>query len=113
VFLRSARLLGVARQRSGHRCALRTRREGRALPAPELSAQQICGLARAGDALALEEVARAGRYLGIGIANLITLYVPELIVLSGSVMNSADLFMPAIREVVRRQCGYVPRIGSS
>ncbi len=77
-------------------------------PYPELNTRQICELARAGDALALKEVARAGRYLGIGIANLITLYVPELIVLSGSVMNSVDLFLPTIREVVRRQCGYVP-----
>jgi glucokinase len=75
---------------------------------PELNARQICERARAGDELALKEVARAGRYLGIGIANLITLFVPELIVLSGSVMNSADLFLPAIRAVVHRQCGYVP-----
>lgn len=74
----------------------------------ELSTQQICELARAGDASALQEIVRAGRYLGIGIANLITLYVPELIVLSGSVMNSVELFLPSIREVIRRQCGLVP-----
>ena len=74
----------------------------------KLSALQICELARAGDASALQEIVRAGRYLGIGIANLITLYVPELIVLSGSVMNSVELFLPSIREVIRRQCGLVP-----
>jgi glucokinase len=84
-----------------------------ALAAPDsrhqdLSTQRICELARAGDAAALAEIARAGRYLGIGIANLITLYVPELIVLSGSVMDSAELFLPTIREVIRRQCGLVP-----
>jgi glucokinase len=78
------------------------------LRGPELSTQQICELARTGDALALEEVARAGRYLGIGIANLVTLFVPELIVLSGSVMNSIELFLPAIREVIRRHCTLVP-----
>jgi glucokinase len=77
-------------------------------PRADLSTQQICALAREGDALALQEVARAGRYLGIGIANLITLYVPELIVLSGSVMNSLELFLPTIREVIRRQCALVP-----
>jgi glucokinase len=77
-------------------------------PRPEVSTQQICALARAGDALALEEVARAGRYLGIGIANLVTLFVPELIVLSGSVMNSIELFLPAIRAVIGRQCNLVP-----
>jgi glucokinase len=56
----------------------------------------------------MREVQREGRYLGIGIANLITLYAPEAIVLSGSVMQSADLFMPTIHEVIRRNCGLVP-----
>ena len=79
----------------------------------DLSARRVCELARAGDALALSEVAREGEYLGIGIANLVTLYAPEMIVLSGSVMDSADLFLPAIRAVVRRNCGLVPaaRVG--
>lgn len=58
--------------------------------------------------VALEEVARAGRYLGIGLANLIHLCVAELIVLSGNVMNSPELFLPAIREVISRQCRLVP-----
>jgi glucokinase len=73
-----------------------------------LTAAELCARARRGDALAKAEIARAGRYLGIGIANLITLYVPEAIVLSGSVMDSADLFMPMIREVVRSNCTQVP-----
>ncbi len=73
-----------------------------------LTAADLCARARRGDALAKAEVARAGRYLGIGIANLITLYAPEAIVLSGSVMESADLFMPVIRAVVRAHCTQVP-----
>jgi glucokinase len=73
-----------------------------------LTTAELCARARRGDALAKAEVARAGRYLGIGVANLITLYAPEAIVLSGSVMESADLFMPLIREVVRTHCTQVP-----
>ncbi|HEY1891960.1 MAG TPA: ROK family protein [Steroidobacteraceae bacterium] len=73
-----------------------------------LTAQQVCESARSGDPLATREVAREGRYLGLGIANLITLYVPEMIVLAGSVMDSLDLFLPAIRGVVRGSCGLVP-----
>jgi glucokinase len=65
-------------------------------------------MARNGNERALREVAREGRYLGIGIANLITLYAPEVIVLGGSVMESADLFMPTIKDVVRRHCTLVP-----
>ena len=44
----------------------------------------------------------------VGVANLVTLYAPEVIALSGSVMDSADLFMPIIRAVVLRSCGLVP-----
>jgi glucokinase len=73
-----------------------------------LTAEELCARARRGDTFALREVRRAGRYLGIGVANLITLYAPDAIVLSGNVMESADLFMPLIREVVRGSCGLVP-----
>ncbi len=76
-----------------------------------LTARRVCELAREGDSVALEEVAREGRYLGLGIANLVTMFVPELIVLSGSVMDSADLFLPAIRATVRTGCGLVPAEG--
>lgn len=84
-----------------------------ALPATDpqratLTAADLCARARRGDALARTEVVPTGRYLGLGIANLITLYAPEAIVLSGSVMESADLFMPEIREVVRSNCTQVP-----
>ncbi|HVO00187.1 MAG TPA: ROK family protein [Steroidobacteraceae bacterium] len=73
-----------------------------------LTAAGLCARARRGDPLAQSEVARAGRYLGIGIANLVSLFTPDAIVLSGSVMESADLFMPTIRAVVRSQCTQVP-----
>jgi glucokinase len=73
-----------------------------------LSARGVCELARQGDARARREVEREGHYLGVGVANLITLFAPEVIALSGSVMDSADLFMPLIRAVVRGSCALVP-----
>lgn len=73
-----------------------------------LTAELVCELARRGDALARREIEREAHYLGVGVANLVTLYAPELIVLSGSVMNGADLFVPTIRAVVLRSCGLVP-----
>jgi glucokinase len=73
-----------------------------------MTAAELCARARGGERQAQAEVARAGRYLGIGIANLISLYTPDAIVLSGSVMESADLFMPAIRAVVQSHCTQVP-----
>jgi glucokinase len=73
-----------------------------------LTAKKICELARAGDHHAKYAVERTGRYLGLGLANLVTLYVPDAIVLGGSVMNSSDLFLDTIRKLIAASCHFVP-----
>jgi glucokinase len=73
-----------------------------------LSAKMICELARAGDFWALRAVERESYYLGLGLANLVTLYVPDAIVLGGSVMQSADLFLKRIHEIIAASCRFVP-----
>jgi len=73
-----------------------------------LTAKRICELARNGDPLACRAVEREGHYLGLGIANLITLFTPEVIILGGNVMRSADLFMEQINSEIRRSCTQVP-----
>jgi glucokinase len=78
-------------------------------PAREsLTAKKIGELARAGDQHARRAVDREARYLGFGLANLITLYVPDAIVLGGGVMNSSDLFLDAIHKTVAASCRFVP-----
>src|SRR5262249_60437596 len=74
----------------------------------DATAEQICRLATQGDALACEAVKREARYLGLGLANLITLFTPETIVLGGSVMKSANLFMEGIRRTIASGCRFVP-----
>ncbi len=74
-----------------------------------LTGKQICDLARNGDPLAMKAVEREAYYLGLGLANLVTYFIPEVIVLGGSVMQSADLFMGTIQEVISRICTQVPR----
>lgn len=73
-----------------------------------LTAKKICELAVAGDELAKRAVEREAHYLGLGLANLVVLFTPDTIVLGGSVMKSADLFMEGIRKVIRESCRYVP-----
>jgi glucokinase len=75
---------------------------------PGLTAQRVCELAREGNELAIRGVQRHAYYLGIGIANLITLFAPDAIVLGGRVMESADLFWKGMWKVVRGSCGLVP-----
>jgi glucokinase len=74
----------------------------------ELTAKRICELARAGDNFATRAVEREARYLSLGLANLVTLYVPDAIVLGGSVMNSSDLFLDTIHKTIAASCRFVP-----
>jgi len=73
-----------------------------------ISAKRICELAQEGDPVALQAVEHEALYLGLGLANLINLFTPDAIVLSGSVMKSAPLFLDRIRAVIRRGCRFVP-----
>jgi len=73
-----------------------------------LTAKRICELARAGDQLALEAVTREGHYLGLGLANLVTMFTPDAIVLGGSLMKSASLFLDEIGKTICRSCRLVP-----
>jgi len=82
--------------------------EGDRRSAESLSAAQICQLAKRGDELAARAVEREAYYLGLGLANLINLFVPDVIVLGGSVMKSATLFLDGIRKVIRQGCRFVP-----
>lgn len=74
----------------------------------DLSAKRICELAAAGDDLAKRAVDREAYYLGLGLANLVTMFCPDAIVLGGSVMRSASLFLDRIREIIRQSCSLVP-----
>jgi len=74
----------------------------------ELNAAAICALAERGDELALRAVEREGHYLGLGLANLITLFAPDAIALGGGVMQSSHLFLKRARQVIRQICTQVP-----
>lgn len=74
----------------------------------ELTAREICAMAETGDELARRAVEREARYLGMGVANLTTLFCPDTIALGGGVMQSGHLFLTAIRQVMKESCGLVP-----
>ena len=58
--------------------------------------------------MARRAVEREAYLLGLGLANLINLFVPEVIVLGGSVMKSAALFLDGIRKTISQGCRFVP-----
>ena len=73
-----------------------------------ITAKQVCEWAQQGAPLARKAVEHEAYYLGLGLANLINLFTPDAIVLSGSVMKSAALFLDGIRAVIRSGCRFVP-----
>jgi glucokinase len=66
------------------------------------TAEQAAKKARAGDSKALAAFHHAADYLAMGIANLISLLNPEMIVLGGGLMLASDLLLDRIREGVPR-----------
>jgi glucokinase len=68
-----------------------------------ITAQTVFEAVAAGDALADELVRDTARYLGVGIANLLNILNPEVVVVCGGVTQAGDhLFTPLRREVARR-----------
>ena len=66
------------------------------------TAEEAVERARNGDAAAIEGLTRVGGYLGIGIANMITLICPDRVVIGGGIAG-ADLLLDAARAEIRRR----------
>lgn len=60
----------------------------------------VYGAAILGDELAKEVLQQSGRYLGVGIANLINVMNPELVVISGGVSKAGQFILEPIRAIV-------------
>lgn len=71
---------------------------------PEL----IAVAAEAGDAVAGRILDEAGFYLGIGVANLVTLFSPDAVVIGGGVAGAGERLLTAIRETVQQRARVTP-----
>ncbi|MFC1967079.1 ROK family protein [Chloroflexota bacterium] len=68
-----------------------------------INAEAVHQAALDGDKLALELIDRVAYYLGVGLANLVNLYNPEVIVIGGGLSNIGDMLLqPAYAEAGRR-----------
>jgi glucokinase len=71
---------------------------------PHARARDLVRSARAGDRRAAEAVRQAGRSLGSGIATLVNIFEPEVVILGGGFTSgAADLLLPAVREMLARE----------
>jgi glucokinase len=68
-----------------------------------ITAQTVYDAAHDGDLLALEVVGDTAKFLGAGVANLVNIFNPEVVVVCGGVTYAGDsLFVPLRRELSRR-----------
>jgi glucokinase len=65
----------------------------------KINAEAIHEAAQAGDKLAKELIGQTAYYLGVGMANLINIFNPEVIVIGGGLSNMGDMLLkPAFEE---------------
>lgn len=66
--------------------------------AEKITAQVVQAAAEHGDILARELIAMTGYYIGVGLANLINIFNPELIIIGGGLSNMGDMLLaPAFK----------------
>jgi glucokinase len=58
-----------------------------------MKGREVVDAAREGDAEAQGHLDRLGRYLGIGISNMVNAFQPEVVVIGGGLSAAADLFL--------------------
>ncbi|WP_088226956.1 ROK family transcriptional regulator [Desulfosporosinus sp. FKB] len=69
----------------------------------EISGEMLCKAARYGDLVAAEVLGDTGRYLGIGLANLINLLNPALIILSGGVSRAEHYLLNPLIDTLEKR----------
>ncbi len=94
---------GTALAREARRVAERRPASGlgRALAAGrEISGPLVTELAHDGDATAIDVLAAMGRWLGIGVGNLVNMLNPDVVVIGGGVIAAGELLLGPARAVV-------------
>ena len=83
-------------------------REARRRLKKRMTAEMVHEAARGGDPLARDIIECAGEYLGIGLANLVNLFNPELLILGGGVARMGELIMGPAERAMRQRAFALP-----
>ena len=68
-----------------------------------ITAEKVGVAARYGDSLALEVIAKAAMYLGVGMVNLVNIFNPEMIIVGGGMSKLGDLLFVPVRQLVQER----------
>lgn len=83
-----------ARLRAGEKSSLSQLDPSRTTP------HEVAKAARRGDRMALDVFRQAGRLLGFGIANMISLFDPQVVIIGGGMAAAADLYLDSLRAAI-------------
>lgn len=73
-----------------------------------ITAETVSLAARQGDQLACDIVAKAANYLGVGLANLVNIFNPELIVIGGGLSKMGEMLLKPARKVIKERAFQMP-----
>ncbi len=68
-----------------------------------IDAYKVADVARQGDMLGIQLYLKAGRLLGYGVANLVSLFDPEIVVIGGGLAGASDLFLDALLKAMKER----------
>ncbi|UCG54579.1 MAG: ROK family protein [Dehalococcoidia bacterium] len=73
-----------------------------------ITAKEVSIAAQNGDTLARRIISKAATYLGIGMANVVNILNPEIIIIGGSVSKMGDLLLEPVRQQVLKLAFRLP-----
>ena len=73
-----------------------------------ITAEMVAAAAKRRDAMALEIVSQAATYLGIGMANLVNIFNPEIIIIGGGMSKMGDMLFDPLRRTVEERAFRLP-----
>ncbi len=76
----------------------------------EITAKIVCEAAAEGDPFAVQIITQAATSLGIGVASLLNILTPEIVVFGGGVMQSWPLFRPIVEATVSARSGMLKAV---
>ena len=74
----------------------------------DITAEKVSIAAKGGDSLALEVISGVAYYLGVGLANLVNIFNPEMIIIGGGMSKMGELLLKPAREVMLKRAFNLP-----
>jgi len=78
----------------------------------DINSQAIFDAVKMGDPFAISLIQRIGKNLGIGIANVINIFNPELVIINGEIISTGEFLLEPIIEAVREK-GFANSVNST